>query len=493
MITETTYDTIVVGGGLAGIATAIRRRKRGDRVLLLEKNNRLGGKMDEKSWQNYRWDKGPSLFTMPQLVDELFELCGKRPKDYFTYVKQDESCRYFFKDGTKFTLYSNTSKRIEALSKQFTLNEIAGVENYVREASELYSDIGNLFIDRPKLSWRDMLKSEVVRQYPRILSRQMMNSLNAFNEQQLSNKKLVQIFNRFATYNGSDPYQTSGLYSMVSHLELNQGTYFPKGGMRTIVDSLEKLALEEGVEIRFDETNISAVAHHDLYKVTTNNGEVFARRLVSAIDHVNFYKYVLGDQKQSQKLAVRERSTSGLIFYWAMNKRFDKIGLHNIFFSSDYVQEFKDLFAQKIIPTDPTIYIHNSSFLQKKDAPEDGQNWFVMINTPAGVDITSVGLEEIKDKILTRLEEHLSVNVAEHIIHEDYWSKTQLEEITGAYKGALYGEAFNSKLASLKRHGNECKKYKNIYFSGGTVHPGGGVPLVLKSAKIVDELIEKNG
>lgn len=487
------YDTVVIGGGLSGIATALRRKAHGDKVLLIEKNEKLGGKLDAFTWGDYRWDKGPSLFTIPHLVDELFELFGKNSRDYFQHHLHNENCRYHFNDGTVFTFFGESEKRKKELSKYFTQDEIEKVEKYIENIAKTYDAIGDLFIDAPKLSLKDAFKTKILKQYPKIVSRQMLNSLNAYNERKLGNNKLVQLFNRFGTYNGSNPYKMSGLYSMIPHLELNLGTYFPVGGMRSIVDSLERLAKEEGVEV-LTNAGDSVVEKNPLgYKVQTGEGFFEAKNLVCAIDHVNFYKHIMRDTDLFEKYEKEERSSSAIVFYWAINKKFDQIGLHNIFFSEDYQHEFAELFDLKQPLSEPTIYIHNSSVLEKNDAPENGQNWFVMVHSPAGVEPTDSQLQAVRDLVAKKLERILNIDIVNHIIFEDYWSMAQVESVTGSYKGALYGGAFNTKMSSFKRHGNTHKKYKNLFFTGGSVHPGGGIPLVLKSSKIVDHLISQNG
>lgn len=488
-----TYDTIVIGGGASGIASALRRKAHGDSVLLLEKNNQLGGKLDFFEWKGYRWDKGPSLFTLPQLVDELFELFGKNSSDYFQYSKHYENTRYVFNDGTRFTFYEEAEKRKKELAKHFSAEEVERVEAYIRKIEDTYNSIGDLFIERPKLNVKEALKPEMIKQYPKIVSRQMLNSLNQYNERSLKNPKLVQLFNRFGTYNGSNPYKMSGLYSMIPHLELNIGTYFPKGGMRAIVNSLEKLAREEGVEIGLNEDAIKVHPNGQGYHVLLKGEEVYAKNVICAIDHVNFYKHILKDDQLLTKYKKEERSSSAIVFYWAVNKHFEDIGLHNILFSEDYANEFRELFNVKQTPSEPTIYIHNSSAVEPTDAPEGCQNWFVMVHTPAGVTVTDETMSRVRSFIFERLKERLDIDVEQHIDFEDYWNMQRVEQVTGSYQGALYGGAFNSKMASFKRHGNDSKKYKNLYFAGGSVHPGGGIPLVLKSAKIVDQLMEKNG
>lgn len=485
------YDTIVIGGGLSGIATALRRRRRGERVLLLEKNNKLGGKLDVLEWEGFRWDKGPSLFTLPHLVDELFELFNRKASDYFNYQLHTENCRYYFEDGTQFTFYSDSTRRKSELEKSLGIKAAIQVENYLESTSQTYDAIGDLFIDAPKLGWRDAFRKDIIKQYPKVISKQMMLTLNGYNERKFSNPKLVQLFNRFGTYNGSNPYKMSGLYSMIPHLELNLGTYFPKGGMRAIIEGLEKLAREVGVEIQLEQQNTQVKKIEDGYYVSASNGQFMCNKLICSIDHVSFYKNIFRDNKALNRSLIEERSSSGLVFYWAVEGKHKKVGLHNILFSGDYKKEFAQIFGKQV-PDHPTIYIHNSSAIEPSDAPENGQNWFVMINTPAGVEPTDGQVNQLRTFIIKRVKDLMDIDLESKILFEDKWTMKNIECITGSYQGALYGGAFNSKLSSFKRHGNKSKKHRNLYFTGGSVHPGGGIPLVLKSAKIVDELIERD-
>lgn len=491
-MTTVKYDTVIIGGGISGIATALRRHKKGDKVLLLEQSNQLGGKLGLYEWQGFKWDKGPSLFTLPNLITELFELYGKDPKAYFNYQEMDENCRYFFDNNLSFTFFKDEEKRRKELKKNFSEHEVAAVEAYLKSTEKIYNEIGELFIGEPKLSFKDMFKMKIVKQYPKFLSKQMLNSLNDFNKRWFSNPHLVQLFNRFGTYNGSNPYQMSGLYSMIPHLELNLGTFFPVGGMRAIIDALQQLLDEEGIAY---ELNCPKTAVHDLKtgaEVHSGNIKIIARQVVSAIDHMAFYEKVYEDRTAFNKYKEEPKSTSALVFYWAVNQDFPEIGLHNMLFSDNYEAEFKQIFEENKIPNSPSIYIHNSSCIEKNQAPANSQNWFTMINTPAGIEPTEKQIAELREFVIKQVERLVGIDISDKIIHEQTWTMKGIEESTGSMGGALYGGACNSKTASFKRHGNQSKKNKNIYFTGGSVHPGGGIPLVLKSAKIVDQLIDLN-
>ncbi|NOQ74821.1 MAG: phytoene desaturase [Crocinitomix sp.] len=490
MTIQPKYDVVVIGAGLGGIAAALRLKKMGLSILVVEKNPRHGGKLEEWEWEGYRWDRGPSLFTLPEQVDELFELYGKNPREFFKYKKIDNCCHYYFNDGTNFLFRGNIEDRNEDFIKHFYEREGQAAIAYLKKADKTYNAIGGLFIDNPKYGLKNIFDKALLKRYPLLMTKMVRGSLNALNSDTFENPNLVQLFDRYATYNGSDPFRTSGLYSMISHLESNNGTFFPDKGMRSIADSLYDLAVEEGVEFSFNQT-VTANREGSGYKVNLNEDNVIADRLVSAIDCVKFYENVINDKPLTKRYGSKERSSSAIIFYWAVDKVIPELQLHNIFFSPSYQQEYHSLFRLNKIDATPSVYIHVSSVVNSEDAPKNGQNWFIMINAPAGVTPSEEQKEKLRILVYKLIQEKFAVDITKSVLYEKIWDAAGIEEETGAYAGALYGASSNAKLAALTRHGNASKKYKNLYFVGGTVHPGGGLPLVLKSSKIVANIIEK--
>ena len=485
------YDTIVIGAGIAGLAVALRLRRKGAHVLVLEKNAKVGGKMNEYESQGFRWDSGPSLFTLPHLVDELYALYQKNPENYYTYSKEEEACRYFFEDATEITFYTNWERLRDEVQTKLKLNPRA-LELYLERSAKKYETVGSMFLEHSIHKLNQLPFGQLVRQAPQFAGANLWTSLHKHNKRNLKHPKLVQIFDRYATYNGSNPYKASGVLSMIPHLEQNIGTFFPKKGMRSIVEGLYELAKEAGVEFEMETSVTSCTTTATGYKVEAAQ-TYESKRVICAIDCVTFYKNIFKNQALLKRYQKQERSSSALIFYWGVQKQFPKLGLHNIFFSEDYRQEFAQIFDQKKVPIDGTIYVHISAKVNAADAPEGGENWFVMLNTPAGATIDDALQQKIKTALLKRLERRLGTSIADHIVTERVWTPKGIDADTGSYMGALYGASSNSKLAALTRHPNFLKQYKGLYFCGGTVHPGGGIPLALQSAKIVEKLIANEG
>jgi phytoene desaturase len=423
---------------------------------------------------------------MPWLVDELFQLCNKNPKDFFRYKRKETICNYFWEDGTTFSAASDRQKFIEDTSELFG-ESTHNLTKYLEGNRKKYELTKGLFLEKSLHKVATYLSIETVRAIFKIGQMGIDQSLDQWNTKHFTNPKLVQLFNRFATYNGSSPYKTPGIMSMIPHLEMDLGTYFPKGGMHQITTSLFHLAKEIGVEFRFNEP-VEKILVDDkrVAGVKTKSATEKASLVVNNMDIFPTYKKLLSEQKAPKKVMEQERSSSALIFYWGINKKFEQLDLHNIFFSDDYASEFEYIFKKKTLFEDPTVYINISSKEEPLDAPKGCENWFVMINAPGNY---GQNWEELKKQarknIIDKLNRILKTNIEELIMAEMVLEPKGIEANTSSYRGALYGAASNSKFAAFLRHPNFSNKIKGLYFCGGSVHPGGGIPLCLLSAKIV--------
>ena len=492
-MSDTPKKAIIIGAGIAGLATSIRLQSKGISTDVFEMNSYPGGKLTEFSEKGYRFDMGPSLFTMPQFVEELFSVAEKNSDDYFQYKRKQTVCHYFYEDGTRFQASADQeafAKNAEA-SFQVSKNDIL---NYFKRSKKKYDLTASLFLEKSLHKASTYLSSNTLKAILQLESLDLNTSLHKHNQKQFSDERLIQLFDRFATYNGSDPYQTPGIMSMIPHLEQYFGTYFPKGGMHSITTSLFKLAKDIGVAFHF-ETPVQKilVKKKKAIGIETQDTQKFANYIISNSDVVPTYRQLLKHQKAPEKILKQPRSSSALIFYWGIKKEFPELDLHNIFFSKSYQKEFETIFQNQDVSNDPTIYINITSKEEKQDAPKACENWFVMINTPSN---TGQNWDEIirrsRKNIVKKLSRILNEDIDSLIEFETILDPRSIEQKTQSYQGALYGAASNNKFAAFLRHPNFTQKISNLYFCGGSVHPGGGIPLCLLSGKIVSDLILKN-
>ena len=481
---------IVIGAGIAGLATALRLNKKGFQVEVFDANHHTGGKLDAKSIDGYRFDLGPSLFTMPELVDELFTLHDKEPSTYFQYNRKEVLCNYFWDDTTFFPAYAEKSDFIQEAAKTFDEPE-ENLEKYIESTEEKYALTADLFLNKSLHKVKNYFSASTLKAILSMHKLHLNSTLDQVNGQSFSNPKLVQLFNRYATYNGSSPYQTPGIMSMIPHLEMNKGTYLPKGGMHEISQSLTRLAREVGIQFHLGE-KVDQIDHNAKSVSGVQVGGQFhaADLVVSNADVYNSFGKLLPKAKQPTKSLNQEPSSSAMIFYWSVNREFPQLDLHNILFSNDYEAEFDYLFNKKSLFDDLTVYINITSKEEPTDAPEGCENWFVMINAPAdhGQNWEQLKKEAYKN-IIEKINKALNIDIEPHIEEKFFWDPPTIEKATGSYRGSLYGSSSNDKMAAFLRHPNFSKQFDNLYFCGGSVHPGGGIPLCLLSAKIVDDLI----
>ena len=481
---------IVIGAGIGGLATAIRLAKKGYAVEVFEANDYVGGKLSTFTLGDYRFDAGPSLFTMPQFVDDLFALCGENPTDFFQYNRKEVACHYFWEDGKRLTAYGDTERFVKEVEAELAV-PAATLKRYLTRAKKKFDRTRSLFLESSLHKWQTYLRKETLIGIANYFSFEIDTSLNDVNTRQLKEPHLVQFYNRFATYNGSNPYKTPGMMTLVQHLEQHYGTYIPKKGMGEISASLYALAKRMGVGFHLSSpVSEILVENKKSVGVCVKEAKHLADLVVSNMDVVPTYRKLLQNQTQPEKVLSQERSSSAVIFYWGVGKSFSQLDLHNIFFSDDYAAEFAAIFNTKTLYHDPTIYVNITSKDVPSDAPEGKENWFVMINAPhdTGQDWKAIA-EQLREWVIAKLNRNLETDIAPLIEEEWVMTPDIIAQRTQSYLGALYGASSNDKMAAFLRHPNFSREISNMYFCGGSVHPGGGIPLCLLSAKIVSDLI----
>ncbi|HSI91139.1 MAG TPA: 1-hydroxycarotenoid 3,4-desaturase CrtD, partial [Adhaeribacter sp.] len=415
----------IIGSGVAGLATAIRLALQGFRVTVFEANHTFGGKMTEFSLNGYRFDKGPSLFTMPHLVDDLFRAAGRKPEDHFRYQHLDIITKYFFADGTKLTAYRDHEKFQAEVEKTLGI-PAEKVKSFLQRSETLYNATADTFLHKSLHKFKTYLSPDVLKAMRSLSSLGLTSTMHQANLQEFKDPRFVQLLDRFATYNGSDPYQAPATLNIIPHLEHNIGAFYPENGIYSIAKSLHKLAGELGVKFRFNEIVEEITLNENGKKVTglqTAKAAYTFSLVVSNMDVVPTYRKLLPKLKAPEKTLQQPRSSSALIFYWGIKRTFPELHLHNIFFSHDYKKEFDHIFRQKTISDDPTVYVNITSKLTKADAPENAENWFVMVNVPHNEgqiwdDLT----EKSRGNVIEKLSRRLNTNLQEHIACEKTWN-----------------------------------------------------------------------
>jgi phytoene desaturase len=485
-------NIIIIGGGIGGLSAAIRLASAGRRVTVLEQNAAVGGKMSEIRANGFRWDTGPSVITMRHVFEELFASAGRRLDDTLTLRPVDPLTRYFYPDGTTLDAARDLAQMVGEIEKvSADPRDVEGYLAFLAYAARIHRITGPVFIyNDPPTFWR--VARTPLRDIPAV---DPLRTMDAAIRGFVRSPKLRQLLGRFATYVGASPYLAPATLSVIAHVELTGGVWYPEGGIYSIARAFERLARELGVEIRTETPvrciNVKAGA---VTGVELADGvRLEARQVIANVDVATVYEKLLPrDAVKPGRVAALtsvEPSCSGLILLLGVERSFPQLAHHNIFFSRDYRREFDDIFKRGSLPDDPTIYLAITSKTDADHAPPGCENWFVLINAPAITDAQAdTDFAPYRDKILDRLADY-GFDARGHIRTERMLTPRDLERLTGARGGALYGASSNDRFNALRRPHNRAPDVRGLYFAGGTTHPGGGVPMVTLSGKVAAQMV----
>ena len=479
----------VIGSGIGGLAVASRLAAKGHDVTVFEKNAQVGGKIGEIYFNGYRFDTGPSLLTLPELVEELYFTSGEDSKQSISFKKMNILCKYFFAEGESLIAYSDREKFIKECKLKFG-EKPDNIKKYLVRASLIYKLTSEIFIFNSLHKIKNYLKFSVLKSLLQVHKIRFYKTIHNENSSIFDTQSMIQLFDRYATYNGSNPYKAPATLNVIAHLENNMGAYFPEKGMYSIVKSIYQLAEKKGVKFIFNAlVSEIVIINKRAVGIIVDKKEIPFDKVVANTD-VKYLAKNMMKHPLSNRLKRLEPSSSALVFFWGINRKFPELDVHNILFSGNYKEEFRKLFTEKTIYRDPTVYLFISSKIVKNDAPLNKENWFVMINAPSVVNQNWEDLiERSRKNIINKINSTLNIDIENYIEFEKISSPLTIQEKTLSLGGALYGNSSNSKFSAFLRHPNFLTNIKSLYFVGGSVHPGGGIPLCLASAEIVDNEI----
>jgi phytoene desaturase len=482
---------VIIGAGIGGLSAAIRLAVAGQQVIVLEANDTVGGKMSEWQADGFRWDTGPSVITMRQVFEDLFASAGRRLDDYLTLLPVDPLTRYFYPDGARLDALADPDAmdaQIAAIAPQ----DVAGYRRYLHYAGEIHRITGPVFIYNDPPSIRRLMQTRL----PDMLRVDPLRTMDGAIRSFVRSPHLRQLLGRFATYVGASPYLAPATLNVIAHVELAGGVWYPQGGIYSIARAFERLARELGVDIRtgarVDKILLDGEAVRGV--LLQDGSSIDAAAVIANVDVATVYERLLRDTPRSLRRAASltqvEPSCSGFILMLGVEGETPDLAHHNIFFSSDYRREFSDIFQRGVPPDDPTIYVAITSKTDPDHAPRGCENWFVLVNAPPLGEAFDWGSEAAayRDHVLARLAD-FGHDLRGRIRTERMLTPVDLERLTGARRGALYGASSNNRFSALRRPHNRAGDVRGLYFAGGTTHPGGGVPMVTLSGKVAARLV----
>lgn len=487
----------VVGGGLAGLAAAVRLAGEGHRVSLFEKNSHLGGKMNVWQSQGYTFDMGPTIITLPAVLERLFQSVGRRMEDYLQMVSLDPQWRTFFADGSRFDLYSSLEGMTSEIAR-FAPEEMAGYLEFLSYAHRMYDISEKWFFWKPWGSLKEVMGAGSFG--PKSLSLAAaidpMTSMHQAIRKHFHDPRLAQVFEHFVQYVGSSPFLAPAILSLIPWVQIGHGCWYPMGGTGSIARALAKLCEELGVEVHTD-TVIGQIEIRDgrTTGIVTEGGRRFdLDAVVANSDIVRTFQELMPKQEGEEYLhknASRlEPACSGVVLYLGCRKRFPQLLHHDFFFSADSDAEFKDLYERRIPHADPTIYLAVPSRTDPTVAPQGCEAVYALVHTPylSPEFDWEKGAQGYRDIIVKKMERCGMEGLQDSIETERMITPLDLERLYRVNKGAIYGVVTKRGLTSAFKTGNRSP-LPGLYFAGGSVNPGAGVPMVLMSGQIAAQCV----
>lgn len=484
---------IVIGAGVAGLASACRLQSQGYDVVIYEKHHQVGGKMNQIKEKGYTFDVGPTILMMKDLYKEIFEFCGKNPDDYIQMTKLDPMLHlYFSKDKSmKFTTdLEQLIASLESISKEDT----QGYLEFLAEIYKRYNIALDAFITKSFRKPTDFYNPKTL-----IEALKLKTFSDAYTEigKFVKDEDLKKSLAFQTLYIGISPYQGPSLYTIIPMIELFYGVYMLKGGMYSMAKAMEKLFIDLGGEIHLSTSVEEILVIDKKAKGIVVNGEnIEVDYILCAADFPWAMKNLIKDEKNRGKYTDKKidkmgYSCSCLLLYLGIDKEYEDESVHSIYFAKDFNKNISDIFEDGKPADDPSFYIYRPSIIDKSLAPEGHESFYVLVPVPETSLYDNWSEETIRiyrDKIIGLIKENTSFkDIDEHIVFESRYTPKDFESNFNAYNGATFGLKPTLKQSNYFRPHNKFKYLDNLYFAGSSTHPGAGVPIVLQSAKLATE------
>lgn len=430
---------------------------------------------------------------MPFVLRQVFSDCGRRMEDYLQIRPVDPICHYHWSDGTRFDAFTAPVVLEQELRCVFP-EDTDAVLSFLHHCARLYDATKEIFLFSPFNGLRELFRPRNARLLPLLPALGITSTVHQSLRRRFASEKLIQLFGRYATYNGSTPYRAPATLNVIPHVELGFGAWYPVGGMSAVARALERLAREIGVEILTGTTVERMEREGDRITGLIANGERHSTdAVISNVDVLWTYRNLLNPLGLPTPRNVRnaERSCSGFLMLAAVRGTHPDLAHHNIFFSDDYPGEFRDIFERKLLPRDMTIYLSIASKSDPTLAPEGCENWYILMNAPSsGVEHNdSAAAAAYAAAVWERLA---TFGLNPTVEWQSRLTPIDIEQRYNSADGAIYGASSNSIFSAFRRPRNRVSGLSNFYFAGGSTHPGGGVPLVILSGKITAGLVHQD-
>ena len=483
--------SLVIGSGFGGIAAALRLKAKGHEVILVEKQKDLGGRARVFKKNGFTFDGGPTVITAPFLINELFELFNKNPKDYIEIIPLNTWYRFIFEDGVKFD-YSGNEDEMKNQIEKINKNDVKGYEKLVKFTKKIFDkgflELSDVPFDKPLF---------MMKQIPALINLKSYKSVYSLVSSYIKDEKLRRLLSMHPLLVGGNPFTTTSIYGLILYLEKKWGIHYSMGGTGNIIKGLEKLMVEEKIKIlkSSEVTNINFNQNKIKSVIINNNKELNTDNIICNADPPAVYEKLLVYKKRNTffnwKKKRMDYSMGLFVYYFGTKKVYKEVKHHTIKFGNKYKEHLEDIFDKKKLNDDISYYLHRPSATDKSMAPEGHDCFYVLVPVPnnqSGINWSVEG-EKVKNLVIDKMEKSLLPNLRENIVEDFFLTPDYFEkELNTKYGSGFSIQPKFSQSAYFRFH-NKSEVCDGLYFVGAGTHPGAGVPGVLSSAKVLDKII----
>ena len=485
-------NSVVIGSGFGGIAAALRLKAKGHNVTLIEKHQDLGGRARVFRRNGFIYDGGPTVITAPYLIDELFELFKKDPKDYIKLSPLKIWYQFIFEDKTKFNYSGNETemkKQIEKINKE----DVEGYEKLVNFTKKIFDkgfiELADIPFDKPLV---------MMQQLPSLLKLKSYKSVYSLVSTYIKNEKLRRMLSMHPLLVGGNPFTTTSIYGLILYLEKKWGIHYSMGGTGNIIQGFEKLMSEVGIKVikGHEVTKIISIKDKITGVQLSNHKSIESNNVICNADPPAVYEKMLNGNLNEPflfkwKKKRMEYSMGLFVYYFGTKKKYENIEHHTIKFGNKYKEHLDDIFKNKKLNNDISYYLHRPSATDESMAPVGKDCFYVLVPVPNNQSKINWSKEgkRMKDLVIDKMQKDLMPDLRENIVEDFYLTPDYFEkELNTKYGSGFSIQPKFSQSAYFRFH-NKSEIYKGLYFVGAGTHPGAGVPGVLSSAKVLDKIL----
>jgi len=474
-----TKRVIVIGSGLGGLSAAISLAQEGYQVAIHEKNAKIGGKLNVLTAQGYTFDLGPSILTLPHIFERLFERSGRKMSDYIPIRALRPHWRNFFEDGKVVDLYPEPDKMAAEARK--VGEDPANVERFLKYSADLYDLTNDGYFEQGLDTAAEFRKFYGLGKF---LKFDLFRTMHGGVARHLKTRHMRDIFDYFIKYVGSSAYHSPAFMNCMPTIQYRHDLWYVDGGLYGIALGLQKLMNELGITVHLN-SEVTAVRKQDgrVTGIETNGSFHPADIIVSNMEVIPAYEKLLAEDDAFLKtLEKYEPSCSGLVLELGLDRQYPQLAHHNFFYSDHQKEHFHTVFRKRQLPPDPTIYLVAASRTDPTVAPPGCDCLKILPHIPFIDDANPLTRDDymaFKERLLDKLERMGLTDLRKHVVFEHCWTPHDIREQYGSNKGSIYGVVSDRFKNLAFKAPKQSVKYPNLFFVGGTVNPGGGMPMVV--------------